>query len=92
MRSERGMKTTLIITLSLIALLFIAGCTTQCISITPEAKYNGNEHHHPVIIVSGDVFTVYPDAFDKLEVNKTTKVKLEVLPSGTTIITKGDCK
>jgi hypothetical protein len=76
-----------LIIVGLIFLMLVsAGCITTCIPVTPTAKYQISDSDTGVFIIGGSPVRTYSDVFKKLEVNKTTMVKFEVLPSKETVI------
>lgn len=82
------MKTQKFFMIGLIFLMIlISGCaTTSCIPVTPTAKYPSSDSSYGVVVIGGEAMKAYPNPFQDLEVNKTSKVRFDVMINGNTAI------
>jgi hypothetical protein len=73
-------------------MIAISGCTgtTQCIRVTPEAKYL-TDNGHGVIVLNDRVYEVASTSFyNEIEVNKSIDIRFNINTRGSTEIWKGD--
>ena len=64
----------------------IGETVTTCVPVTPTAKYPVAGTNWGSFVIGGEIMQAYPNVYQTLEVNKTSRVKFEILANGDTVI------